>query len=181
MNDYSGQPATKMPLVQVAWVVRDLHKAMSEWINLGIGPFFAFDADNVPVTYRGTPSSLSMAVGLAQAGPVQIELIQQTSDAPSAYTEVDSSGASQFHHICRAHGGYDEGVAKLRAQGLELVTEGEWGGTRFCYFDARATLGSFIEFVDDSPVGQKMTKIVREAADGWNGEDPIRDLAPLLG
>ena len=180
MNNFAGQHVTEMPIVQVAWVVRDLQQAMSQWLKIGVGPFFTLNADDVPVSYRGEASSLSMVVGLAQAGPVQIELIQQTSDKPSAYTEWEPLKAAGFHHICRAHGGYDEGVAKLQEEGLVLVTEGNWGGTRFCYLDARDTLGCFIEFVDDSAVGQKMSKIVREAAVGWDGSEPIRSLEPLL-
>ncbi|WP_285313478.1 VOC family protein [Pseudarthrobacter sp. fls2-241-R2A-168] len=181
MTGFLTERLSGMPVVQIAWVVRDLKQSMSQWLNLGVGPFFTLDTQ-VPATYRGEPSSLSMVIGLAQAGPVQIELIQQTSDQPSAYTDAEPSGAAGFHHICRAYGDYDEAVAKLQAEGSVLVTEGQWGegGPRFCYLDARDTVGCFIEICDDSEVGQKMYKIVREAAEGWDGTDPIRSLEPLL-
>ena len=68
---------------QNAWVVDDLETACNAWVTeLGVGPFFiteyapsAFDS----VTYRGAPSELAMRIGIAQAGPLQIELIQPLS------------------------------------------------------------------------------------------------------
>ncbi|MFB9858728.1 VOC family protein [Paenarthrobacter aurescens] len=180
MSTFEGQHVSHMPLTQVAWVVRDLQQAISQWVNLGVGPFFTLDVVDLPVSYRGEPSSVSMAIGLAQAGSVQIELIQQTSDKPSAYTEGEPSGAAGVHHISRALGGYDENIARLQDDGLVLVSEARWGETRFCYLDARDTLGCFIELVDDSETGQKMHKIIREAAEGWDGKNPVRRLEPLL-
>jgi hypothetical protein len=180
MSNFARPHVTQMPMTQVAWVVHDLQQTMSQWLNIGVGPFFTLDVVDLPVSHRGEPSSLSMTIGLAQAGPIQIELIQQTSDKPSAYTDGEPSGAARVHHISRALGGYDEAIANLQEEGLVLVTEATWGETRFCYLDARDTLGCFIELVDDSETGQKMHKIIRESADGWDGKDPIRRLEPLL-
>jgi hypothetical protein len=169
-----------MPFIQTAWVVRDLQETMSQWLNLGVGPFYTLDVDLPSVKYRGEESSLSMLIGMVQAGSVQLEFIQQTSGKPSAYTDGETSGAANFHHICRDYGGYDEAVAKLEAQGAALATEAQWGDCRFCYVDARDTLGCFIELCDDTETGRKMYEIVREGAENWDGKDPIRSLAPLL-
>lgn len=174
------QQVSGLPVVQAAWVVRDLQETMSQWLNLGVGPFYTFDVDLPSVKYRGQESSLSMRIGLVHAGSVQLEFIQQTSDQPSAYTDGELSGASTFHHICRDYGGYDKAVAELEAQGAVLVTEAQWGDCRFCYMDARDTLGCFVEFCDDTDTGRRMYEIVREGAEQWDGEDPIRALAPLL-
>jgi hypothetical protein len=171
-----------LPIVQVAWVVDDLQRAMSQWLRRGVGPFFTLDVDLPSVLYRGQPSSISMSIGLAQAGPVQIELIQPTGKESSAYTDGASSGAARFHHICRALGAYDETIATLKDEGVVVATEARWGdnGPRFCYADTRDTLGCFLEIADDSEVGQRMYVVVRDAAKNWDGQDPIRRLEPLL-
>ena len=177
LNEVAGLPVT-----QIAWVVDDLQKAMSHWLSLGVGPFFTLDVDSSRVLYRGQPSILSMSVALAHAGPVQIELIQQTSEEPTAYTDGASSGAARFHHICRAFGGYDETVSSLKDQGVVIAMEGRFGDDdryRYCYLDARDTLGCFIELCDDSEIGQKTYATTRDAAKDWDGQDPIRSLQSL--
>ena len=45
-----------------------------------------------PCTYRGTASGVDMQVAVAQAGPVQIELIQQHCDRPSVYRDLVEHG-----------------------------------------------------------------------------------------
>ena len=66
--------------MQSAWVVDDLDAAVDAWLKVGIGPFFFVEYtpelfENS--TYRGSPSPISMKIALAQAGDMQIELIEQ--------------------------------------------------------------------------------------------------------
>ena len=51
-------------------------------------------------TYRGAESKLDLQVAVAQAGPVQIELIEQFCDRPSVYRDLFGTGESGFHQIC---------------------------------------------------------------------------------
>ena len=63
---------TDRTVFQNAWVVDDLEAACMKWVReMGIGPFFISDYDNVfeDMTYRGEPAPLNMTVALAQAGP----------------------------------------------------------------------------------------------------------------
>ena len=76
-------------IIQNGWVVDDLFAAIKKWTDFyGVGPFWVSE-QVVPddVLYRGEPAHLDMKVALAQAGNVQIELIQQNSDGPSAYRD----------------------------------------------------------------------------------------------
>ena len=43
-----------------------------------------------------------MKTALAQAGDMQIELIQPTGNSPSAYRDTVPMGRSGFHHIVRS-------------------------------------------------------------------------------
>jgi methylmalonyl-CoA/ethylmalonyl-CoA epimerase len=59
---------------------------MQRWIATArAGPFFVNAHAGVENTrYRGEPMAIDFSGALAQAGPMQIELIQQHSDTPSA-------------------------------------------------------------------------------------------------
>lgn len=168
--------ACALPIIQAAWVVDDLDAAMAGWIALGVGPFFTFEVDMPEALYRGAPEPLRFRGALAQAGDMQIELIQQTSDGPSAYRDVVPKGQSGFHHICRAYGAYDETIAQLRAQGVAPATEARPGGARVCYADTRAQLGCMLEVLDANPAAEALSGLVRRGADGWDGRDPVREV-----
>ena len=168
--------ASPLPIIQNCWVVPDIAAAAKPWIALGVGPFFLFDVDVPDALYRGKRVPLSFSVGLAQAGPLQIEFVCQHSPGPSAYRDTVPAGKSGFHHVCRALGGYDETVALLRKQGITLATEAVFNGSRFCYADTRETLGCMLELLDESAAGTYLVETVRNAAIGWDGSDPLRRL-----
>ena len=71
---------TDRTVFQNAWVVKDIEIACLRWADeMGVGPFFLneYPAGTFSdVTYRGEPADLAMKVAIAQAGPVQIELIE---------------------------------------------------------------------------------------------------------
>ena len=48
---------------------------------------------------------------VAQAGPVQIELIQQLCDRPSVYRDLVDTGESGFHQLCTVTADYDGKIA----------------------------------------------------------------------
>ena len=66
---------TDRTVFQNAWVVDDVEKACWKWVNeMGVGPFFISEYKDqfTSMMYRGEPAPLSMLIGIAQAGPVQI-------------------------------------------------------------------------------------------------------------
>ena len=71
---------TDRNVFQNAWVCDDLEAEMKKWTEqMKVGPWFVAEHDEniTDVIYRGEPAELSMRVGLAQAGDVQIELAVQ--------------------------------------------------------------------------------------------------------
>ena len=88
---------------QIAWVVDDLDAAVRHWQQTtGIGPFFVgahIGGMITDGTYRGRPTEVDISAAIAQAGPVQIELIQQHGRAPSPYRDVYAEGESGIHHM----------------------------------------------------------------------------------
>src|SRR5688572_18776397 len=96
-------------IFQNAWVVADLHAACANWVKLyGIGPFYINQNIKIGnVRYRGESADLEISVAMAQAGPVQVELIQQHNEGPSAYRDMYGGNQSGFHHVCTLTHDYD--------------------------------------------------------------------------
>ena len=167
---------------QLGYVVPDIVAAMDYWSRvLGVGPFFY--AERVPVvnfTYRGAPSSPVTSVALANSGPVQVELIQQRNDAPTMYRDFVTAKGSGLQHIAYWTQNFDADLARLSARGLKVGMGGEVGARgRFVYFETEYHPGAVIELSEvEGPKG-RMFDLIRNAAIGWDGNDPVRPFPDL--
>ena len=86
-------PEGEYRLFQLGFVVDDLLADAARWAHvLGVGPFHVTPTRTSSATYRGAPSNVEVQYALAQAGPVQIELIQQHCDRPSMFRDVFAQG-----------------------------------------------------------------------------------------
>lgn len=188
MSGASAPPFGFSTIDENAWVVENLETAMATWLNIGVGPFFVTSMDLPEVQHRGAQVPLSMKVAMARAGNVQIELIEQLNDGPSAYRDVYPPGKSGFHHIRRkmtengdATSDYDAFASDLIARGVEIVMEMQFGPYRIGYADTRSTLGCMLEFYDPSPAVDSLNRLTAAAALDWDGSNPVRmlDLATL--
>jgi len=170
---------TRLPIMQYAYVVDDLDTAIGHWVEaLGVGPFFVLR--NVAVVgslYRGKPVHTHHSVAMGQAGDAQIELIQVHSEPPHIYSDHLGVGGTGFHHVAVLADDFDATVAELSGQGLEIVQQHEYKGTRLCYFDTTRTLRYFLEVLENTEFLAGLLAKVRDAHPGWDGiTDPIRPL-----
>ncbi len=165
-------------IFQNAWVVDDLAAAMKKWTDFyGVGPFYVLDhLDLTGTLYRGAPSELVLSVGLAQAGPVQIELIQQHNNGPSVYRDMIAEGRSGFHHVCIYTHDFKSDQAVFEAAGYPTAMEGGSpdGVVKFAYFDTRKDFDIFTEVISQAPSLMARNDMVRRAATDWDGSDPVR-------
>ena len=132
--------------MQSAWVVDDLDAAVDAWLKVGIGPFFFVEYTPdlfEDSTYRGTPSPISMKIALAQAGDMQIELIEPTGEQANIYRDTVPEGQTAFHHLCYWTDDLEGEIASLGAQGYELAATGTVAGSgaTFAYVDTSPVLG----------------------------------------
>jgi hypothetical protein len=75
---------------------------------------------------------------------------------------------------------YDADLARLLAQGFRPVMGGEVGENgRFVYFDTEFHPGTVIELSEVAGPKGKLFDMIRAAADGWDGSDPIRAFPDL--
>jgi hypothetical protein len=167
---------------QLGYVVPDIIAAMDYWSRvLGVGPFFY--AERVPVvnfTYRGEPSAPITSVALANSGAVQVELIQQRNDAPTMYRDFVHAKGSGLQHVAYWTQNFDADMARLTARGLKVGMGGEVGARgRFVYFETEYHPGAVIELSEvEGPKG-RMFDLIRNAATGWDGSDPVRPFPDL--
>lgn len=169
---------TDRTIIQNAWVVDDLDASINKWIDFyGVGPFFVMDHIQLAnVHHRGSPIDLDISVAIAQAGPVQIELIKQHNSGPSAYRDMYAEGENGFHHQCIYSHDFEADTAAFEAAGYATATSGQApiGDLKFAYFDTRSDFNIFMEVVTPEPDFLARGEMIKDAAKGWDGSDPIR-------
>lgn len=169
---------------QIAFVVNDLDAAVIHWASsLGVGPFFVRRrVTPAQFRYRGSTSAAPcISVALGNSGGLQIELIQQHDEQPSAWQEQLLRGPAALQHVASwlSPSQYDATYARALSQGAVVVQEGvlPTSGVRFAYF-AAGDDGPLFEIADilDSDAQRRM-QVIAEAAVNWDGRDPIRVVA----
>lgn len=159
--------------VQVAYHVADIDEAMPRFAHaMGIGPFILRRHIGLnPVSYRGSPSTLDISAAHAQAGPVQIELVTQHCDSPSAFRDMYAPDQEGLHHLALFPEDYDSMIAHYRALGhdiaTELVTPEKRGAA---YVDTAAMLGHMVEVYRVNETLYEFYQAVADASRDWDGE-----------
>lgn len=170
------------PIRQLGFVVRDIHDAMKHWTtHLGVGPFFhVAEQPFTAFTFRGRPASPAFSVALAQSGGVQIELIQQLNDQPSAFNEFATEHGEGLQHVAYWTTNFDAAYAAAVDGGMSVLQEGISGSgapdERFAYFTHDGPVGTVLELSETSGRKGELFAAVAAAADGWDGSDPVRDM-----
>lgn len=145
---------------------------MAVWQRrFGMGPFIlrrhiALDQ----VSYRGLPATLDISAAHVQAGPVQIELIMQHCDQPSAFRDAFAPHEEGLHHVALFPENHGKMVDHYLERGFpvatDLVTAERRGAS---YLDTRAALGHMIEIYRVNDSLHAFYAQVAEAAAKWDG------------
>jgi hypothetical protein len=171
-------PEGEYRFFQLGFLVDDLPAAAAKWGQVfGMGPFNVTPVFEQHVTYRGTEAAITCQVAVAQAGPVQVELIQQLCDRPSVFRDWSRGGRCAFHQLATVTPDYDGKKAHYEDLGYEVAAESLSGRFRVAYIDTAADFGFYTEVVESTPgFLANLGKIARASA-AWDGTDPLR----LLG
>jgi catechol 2,3-dioxygenase-like lactoylglutathione lyase family enzyme len=168
---------------QVAYLVPDIDAAMDHWSRvLGVGPWYY--NPHVPIRnyhYRGQHYEPHNSVALANAGALQIELLQTRNDVPSMYRDFQRAGHQGVQHVAYWTESFDADLARAEAAGFRVCMGGEVGANgRFVYFEDRSALpGTTIELSEVAGPKGRLFKLIREAAVNWDGRDPVRPFPDL--
>lgn len=140
-------------LQQVAFVVKNLDAGL-EFFNrtMGVQRFLVIDdfgRKATATTYRGRPVEHNFKLALAYSGDTQIELIQHL-EGETCYKEFLDRRGEGLHHLgffLDDDARYQGALDALGKAGYAVLMSGQFGNTRYTYFDTEAAIGSIMEIV----------------------------------
>jgi len=166
-------------VMQLAYVPADFDAALNFWIKtMGAGPFFALDhVQFETIKYRGAASPIDFSMVIGYWGDMQIELIRQHNDAPSIYKSWRDDGREGLHHVCILVDDMVHARKVCADAGATVAQEGTLpGGGEVIYVDTGGGPGTMVEILKGAPGLGDLFKMIRDAARGWDGSDPVRAL-----
>jgi hypothetical protein len=162
-------------IVQQAYVINDIEAAAARFSKtFGIGPFVLLEHIKLPdVLYRGQPAEMELSAALCQAGPIQIELIQQHYDGPSCYRDTWPKGQEGFHHVAVLCQDFEAERARYEAMGCPTAMIFGSTETRTAYMDARHMSNGMVELYSDYKGIRDLYRLVSDRARTWDGKTVI--------
>lgn len=166
------------PATQLGFVVRDVEKTMRHWIDVfGVGPFIFMERGvSQPVSttwHRGQPVEVELKLAFGYIGDVQIELIEQTNDASSPYTDFLAAGREGLQHLGFWVHDHAEATARVEAAGYERDYEIRIAGQdqSILYYRSPDLYGPMLEIVP--PMWRRSRQAVLDHIRTYTGTDPI--------
>ena len=162
-------------ILQKSHFVNDIREAAERFSRtFNIGPFVLLENLTLEhMLYRGEPGEMVLSAALAQAGPVQIELIQQHNDGPSCYRDTYPDGQEGFHHVAMICENFEAERARFEAMGCPTAMIFGTPETRTCYMDARHLTGAMVELYSNYQGIRNLYRLVSETAATWDGTTRI--------
>jgi len=167
-------------LRQNGYVVRDLDRAIDRVAGHRRRP----RGSSSPISHRRgrctgrQPTEPVVSIAFANSGDLQVELIVQEDDSPSIYRSSLDAGGEGFHHL---PGGRRTSMAWARAAAEAGLAgsfhAGNAGGmAQFAYYDQGGVTKHGHRAHGAERRHHWLAATVREAADTWDGSDPVRNL-----
>ncbi len=170
-----GQPDDGV--VQMAYVVEDIHRAMDEWVrHLKVGPWFLLDSfTGIDAQYRGRPTDCSISLAMSFAGHMMIELLQEHHPLPSVYRETIETRGYGFHHWGIASKDFDADLARYQSSGYETAFHARVPtGGRVAYIDTTRDLPGMVELIELGADFDEVFGRFHRASIDWDGRNPVR-------
>ena len=170
----------KLDIVQVAYHVTDIRRAATAMSNrFGAGPFFVNEGIRLSWgEHRGAPTNFVHSSAYGQWGSLMVEIFrQEDASTNSPYRDMFAANEEGLHHTAVMVPDMGEAFDYFENNGMPVVTRcglRDGHSVDFAFIDARASLGHMIEIYPESEGVLGFYRMVRDAADGWNGEDPLR-------
>lgn len=139
-------------VTQIAIVVRDIEKAISEYAALlGVEkPGFIVTAgmEEAHTEYKGAPSEATAKLAFFNLGQVNIELIEPDGKPSTWQDHLDKHGEG-VHHIAFQVTDMEKRLRDLKAHGMAAIQRGDYTGGCYSYVDSSAKLGVELELLEN--------------------------------
>ena len=157
-NEELRQLNKSRKIYQIAWVTRDLEKAMQAWIdNLGIGPWtvLSFTEQSVKglkVAGKPVEEPFKFLIAISWIGDMQLEIIQPVY-GPTIYEDFLRRKGEGLHHIKEqiADDKMAEVVANYRGKGINVTQTGQFETDFHFYLDTEPKV-DFIYELGNCPI-----------------------------
>lgn len=137
--------------VQIGIVVQDLNQATKLLSSIfGIGPFHFIEWPNRPDSrywFKGRREPIKIRQAFAQAGPLELELIQPLEGENNAYKQFLDEKGGGIHHVLFETKDMDQALELLKDKGVDVLQNGDGirPGTRWALLDTQALVGFLVE------------------------------------
>lgn len=146
--DEVERKTTGTHIIQVGIVVKDVKEAAEKIEKLvGIGPFRILEPEYRDLTYQGKAAKFKVRIGLAEAGPVQVELVQPLS-GETIYEEFANRKGYGLHHLGIRTRSMEESVKEMEAKGLRIIQSGNRPGIKWAYLNTEEKTGVVFELLE---------------------------------
>jgi hypothetical protein len=162
---------------QIAYITRDFDAVIDFFVRTGIGPWFVTKARPMrEVTYRGQLVDLEISLGMANSGPLQIEVIEPTNAAPSIYRDwlEKYPGQLMVQHIASWPAEFWETDRRVRGAGYQSVMSAQLPGGAFAYYEHADHPEFVFETAELTDERREIWSAIARAAQDWDGLDPVR-------
>jgi len=172
-----GQPVGG--ICQLSYIVEDMQRAMEKFTRtLHAGPWFLMEGAQLAATYRGQPTQFRGSLAFGNAGHMMIELVHQSDDTPSVFTEVIEKRGYGLHHQAVAVRDFDAQIEAYKKLGYEMVFYCATNH-RSAYLDTHGDFPFFVEVIEITEPVEAIFAAVHRASIDWNGQDPVRDIGQV--
>jgi methylmalonyl-CoA/ethylmalonyl-CoA epimerase len=164
-----------------AYVVENIEATVERLAEqLGAGPFFL--VEDVPlenVTSRGEPAEFTHHSAFGYCGGGPIELMEIVRVRPERIEGHFSGVRPAVHHVAWTvpPASVEDFRRELESRGLPEYLSAQLAEIDSTLHDASASLGHDLEVHVDSRGLRDFFRMVREAAEGWDGSRPLRPAA----
>lgn len=172
---------TANPIRQVAYFVPDVVSAARDHSRLfRSGPYFV--AEHIPlrkVLHYGRDATLDHTSAYGQWGEVMVEFVQQNNAGPSAFHDLYPEGTGRFglHHVALIVDSLAQARSYFASAGLDEALYAEMNdGFAFVMIDDVVRHGHMVELYEGVPALTRFYAMVKNAAIGFDGADPIRSI-----
>lgn len=144
-------------LIQVGILVKDVEESERKLERLiGIGPFEILEPEYRDLTFRGKPGRFRIRVGLARAGPIQIELMQPL-DSETIYQEYANRKGCGLHHLAISTDNMEQSIKEMGARGFKVIQSGNRPGVKWAYLDTEDETAVIFELVEKNSQAWSMS------------------------
>jgi hypothetical protein len=185
MNRAQTEQILKHPINHIGYSVDDLKKTINYWADtFRVGPFFLIEDIKFDLaSYHGKPCVFEHSAAFAKWGDIFLELQQIQIASPNPLASLlRVNGGCVVNHVAYITSELEQESTRLEAMGMPAALHLRSGPVIEWVHDA-PFLGHAIEIHTASEFLDEFWAQIGEAADRWDGINPIRVMAapPLAG